>query len=384
MKEIQGFTNANIVYKDGVRKGSLTIQGGKILSLECQEGISLPDYLFLSPGFIDQHIHGANHFDAMDGKVSSLEGIANILPHEGVTSFNATTMTMDVPSIEKALRAINEYMAKPRNGARIIGAHLEGPFISPKHPGAQDPKYILKPDAKLFAHFDGLSGHHINEVTLAYEEGGEELLAYCVEHHITASIGHSDCSSELFKKAVKEGLHCVTHLFNAQRGFHHREPGIVGEALLTDGVKVEIICDKKHCTEDAFALAFKSKKKEDIILITDACQGKYLAPGKYQLGGNDIYIYDGVAHLEDGTIAASILKLNEALKNVSSVAKGYSFADLINCVSYNVAQNLGWEDKIGSIAPGLCADFAIIDKDFNVYATIVGGKLVYEKEGFHL
>ena len=385
MKSITGFQNVSLVFPDGVKKGSLSLKGDSIASFEApKDGITLPEGLFVAPGFIDEHIHGANGFDTMDAKIESLQGISLALPQEGVTSWNATTMTMRLPSIEAALRTIASYMKEDHPGARVIGAHLEGPFISPKHPGAQDPAFILRPNVATFESLLSDAEGHINEVTLAYEEGGKELLAYLVEHHITASMGHSDCTAALFKEAVQGGLHCVTHLFNAQRGFHHREPGIVGMALLLDGVKTEIICDTIHSVPDAFALAFKAKKKEDIVLISDSTEGKYLKPGKYALGGQDVYIYDGVARLADGTIAGSILKINVALQNVSKVAKGYSFADLINLATLNPAKNLGFDDRIGSLAKGHKGDFVVLNQNFDVFATIVGGKVMYEKEGFSL
>ncbi len=385
MKSITGFQNVSLVFPEGVKKGSLSVHGDTIASFEAgKDAVRLPEGLYVAPGFIDEHIHGADGFDTMDAKIASLEGIAKALPQEGVTSWNATTMTMGLPSIEAALRNVATYMKGDHPGARVIGVHLEGPFISPKHPGAQDPAFIIKPNVTTFEKLLDDADGHINEVTMAYEEGGKDLLAYLVQHHITASMGHSDCTAALFREAVEGGLHCVTHLFNAQRGFHHREPGIVGMALLLDGVKTEIICDTIHSVPDAFALAFKAKKKEDIVLISDSTEGKYLKPGKYALGGQDVYIYDGVARLADGTIAGSILKINVALQNVSKVAKGYSYADLINLATLNPAKNLGFDDRIGSLALGHKADFVVLDKDFHVYATIVGGQVAYEKEGFSL
>ena len=383
--EIKEFKRIRAILPTEVKEISLSVKEGKIASIrEPKNDKNDAETLYLAPGFIDEHIHGANGTDTMDATIEALGNIATSLPQEGVTSFLATTMTMPKENIEKALLNIKEYRSKEREGARVIGCHLEGPFISPLHPGAQDPKAILKPDVELFDKWNTLSGNAIREVTIAYEEGGKDLLAYCVKRGITCSLGHSDCKSALAKEAVANGLHSITHLFNAQRGFNHREPGIVGEAFLIDGLKTELIADLIHSSKDAVSLIFKNKKKEDIVLITDSTEGKFLKPGFYELGGQKVKIFDGVARLMNDTIAGSILSLNKALSNVKLLAKGYSLSELINLASLNPAKNLGVEKDYGSIEVGKMADFVLLDENFNVYMTIVGGKVAYTKEGFSL
>lgn len=383
--EIKEFKRIRAILPTEVKEISLSVKEGKIASIgEPKNDKNDAETLYLAPGFIDEHIHGANGTDTMDATIEALGNIATSLPQEGVTSFLATTMTMPKENIEKALLNIKEYRSKEREGARVIGCHLEGPFISPLHPGAQDPKAILKPDVELFDKWNTLSGNAIREVTIAYEEGGKDLLAYCVKRGITCSLGHSDCKSALVKEAVANGLHSITHLFNAQRGFNHREPGIVGEAFLIDGLKTELIADLIHSSKDAVSLVFKNKKKEDIVLITDSTEGKFLKPGFYELGGQKVKIFDGVARLMNDTIAGSILSLNKALSNVKLLAKGYSLSELINLASLNPAKNLGVEKDYGSIEVGKMADFVLLDQNFNVYMTIVGGKVAYTKEGFSL
>lgn len=383
--EIKEFKRIQALLPTGVKEVEISVENEKIATInEPKIEKTTAKGLYLAPGFIDEHIHGANGTDTMDATLDALENIATSLPQEGVTSFLATTMTMPIPNIERALKNIKEYRSKKRPGARVAGIHLEGPFISPLHPGAQDPKAILKPDAALFAKWNEMSGKAIKEVTIAYEEGGEELLKYCVDNGITCSLGHSDAKGEVAKEAFSKGLKCVTHLYNAQRGFAHREVGIVGEALMTDGVHTELIADLIHSCPDAVHFVFKNKRKEDIILISDSTEGKFLAPGFYELGGQKVKIFDGVARLMNDTIAGSILSLNKALRNVKPLADGYSLLDLINLVSLNPAKNLGIDNEIGSIEVGKRADFAIIDDDFNVYMTIVGGEVVYQKEGFVL
>lgn len=377
-----GFKNVNVVLEDKVIKGSLSFEGDRIFSFEDPENVILEgENVYVCPGFIDEHIHGANGSDVMDASKSSLENMAKSLLQEGVTSFLATTMTESKEKILASCRTVKEYMEEEHEGATILGLHLEGPFISLLHPGAQDPHYILKPDVPLLDEFVKASGNNVRLITFAYEnDENSQFLEYCLKNNITPSIGHSDCKSALFKEGIAKGLSCVTHLFNAQRGFHHREVGISGEALLQDGVNVELICDTYHVCKDALSLVFKDKKKNEILMITDSCEAKYLPEGALaHLGSQEIHVEGGVARLKDNTIAASILRLDQGLRNVRDLAKGYTYSDLINLVSLNPAKNLHLDKDYGSISPNKKANFAVLDKDFHVLMTVVNGKVVYRK-----
>ena len=376
----KGFKNVNLVLPDKVIKGSLSFEGSRIANFEApKEAFIENEDVYVCPGFIDEHIHGADGKDVMDASGDSLCVMAKALTQEGVVAFLATTMTESKERILSSCCAVNSYMALPKEGAEILGLHLEGPFISPLHKGAQDASFILKPDVTLLNEFVEASGNNVRLVTFAYEnDEGSKFLDYCLKHGITPSIGHSDCSSAFFKAGIKKGLACVTHLFNAQRGFHHREMGITGEALYQDDVKTEIICDTYHVCPDALGLMFKCKKKEDIIMISDSCELKYLPNGsKGYLGSQEIFASNGVAKLQDGTIAASMLKLNDGLRNVACLAKGYSYSDLINLVSLNPAKNLHVDGDYGSIEKGKIASFAVLDADFNVIMTVIKGRVVY-------
>ena len=379
---LKGFKNVNLVLPNGVRKGDISFDGDRIASYSCpEEALMNGESLYVCPGFIDEHIHGANGCDVMDASLSSLQTMADALVKEGVTSFLATTMTESVEKISASCKCVAEYKKQVHSGAEILGLHLEGPFISELHKGAQDAKFILKPDVELLSRFEKESEENIRLITFAYEnDEGSKFLQYCVEHGITPSLGHSDCTSMKFKEGIPLGLKCVTHLFNAQRGFHHREPGITGEGLYQDGVKTEIICDTFHVCPDALGLMFKSKKKEDIVMISDSCEAKYLPEGvKAHLGSQEIWASEGVAKLADGTIAASKLKLDKGLRNVAPIAGklGYSYSDLINLVSLNPARNLKLDKDYGSIDLGKKASFAVLDGSFNVLMTVVNGKVAY-------
>lgn len=222
-------------------------------------------------------------------------------------------------------------------------------------------------------------------MTFAYEEiGGQEFLDECRRLGITPSLGHSDASGTIALEGFRRGISSITHLYNAQRRFHHRDIGVTGAALLQDGVRAELIADLHHSTPEAVAFAFHNKRKEDIVLISDATPAKGGKEGEqFFLGKQKISIEGGIALLDNGTVAGSILRLNDALKNVAPLAKGYAFHDLIALLSINPATNLGIADRYGSIEIGKAADFVLLDKDFRVHATFVAGRPVYVNPDFH-
>lgn len=378
---IKGIKSNNIYFEnEGIKKGLITFDNDKIsFKEENGEYLCLDDKYFILPGFIDEHIHGANNHDAMDGSSEDIKIIASSLVQEGVTSFLATTMTMDNDSILKALESIKNYIELDnKSGAKVLGIHLEGPFISPLHAGAQDPKNIIKFNKEIFDQYLKISNNHIKEVTLAYEENGKEMVQYLLDHNIVASIGHTDCKSSLLEEGINAGISCSTHTYNAMRGIHHREIGTVGQVMLNDKVNCELICDLHHVSLDAIKLLFKNKGKDKIILITDSMRAKYLEEGNYTLGGLPVIVKNGTARLKDGTLAGSILQLNQALKNIKDPLS-LTMEEASDLVSKNPSKNLKLYDEIGSIKEGKYADLTIVDKNFNVYMTIVHGKIMFNK-----
>ncbi len=266
---LKGFCQANVyVEGQGIVKKTIRVENGKISKIcDCKdvEGlVKLSDDLIVVPGFIDEHIHGSANFDGMDPVQDGLRTISKTIASEGVSSFLITTMTEPVDHIEKAIVNAktfienNEYV-----GAKALGMHLEGPFISKKHKGAQLESAILPCDVKLFKHFQELSNNHIKMITIAYEENGKELANYLRDNKIVASIGHTDATSDQTLEGIKEGITCATHMYNAMKPLHHREAGVVGAALLSDDIRCELICDLIHISPNAIKLLYK-------------CKGKYL------------------------------------------------------------------------------------------------------------
>jgi N-acetylglucosamine-6-phosphate deacetylase len=379
---ISGFQNSTILLpKEGFKRTSLTISKGVISSIGEGKGIVIPAGLYVGPGFIDEHIHGSDGYDAMDGKKESIDAIRRALPQDGVTSFCPTTMTMGEKDILQALSVINDAVKEnAKDGSRILGPHLEGPFISPVYKGAQSEEAIKKGDPQLMAKFYEACPS-IKEVTFAYEENGKELLAYLVKKGILPSIGHTNCPPELLKEGIAEGIRCSTHTYNAMRRFTHRDVGVVGEVLLDERVTCEVIADLIHVAPDAIKLLYKCKGLDHIVLITDSMEAKHLPEGKYALGGQDVFVKDGAARLADGTLAGSVLTLNKAVKNAKEVL-GLSLAEAVQMASFNPARNLSLEDRFGQIKKGYHADFAVVDDNLEVYLTIRDGEIIYKRPGF--
>ena len=322
---------------------------------------------FVAPGFINIHIHGCNGFDAMDEDIAALDGMKNFLPSTGVTSFLPTTMTMSVDRIKHALKNIRA-KSTASNGAKILGAHLEGPFISEKFNGAQDKKFIRRADFSTFAEFADV----IKIVTIAPEElPNFDFIDACRAENIIVSIGHSAATYEETLQAIQHGANHVTHLFNAQSGLHHRKPGIVGAAL-TSNIFVELIADNVHVHPAAQKIVAKTKSRDKIILITDSVRACGIGDGEFEFGGQKIFVNGNLATLEDGTIVGSVAKMIDVVKNFSRNAE-WTVPEVVELVTKNPARELKIFDKIGSIEVGKAADFVIFDENFNVKRTIING-----------
>lgn len=346
------------------------------------EVIELPEASIVVPGFIDVHIHGAGGADTMDGTTEALDTMASLLPAEGTTSFLATTITKEQDAIFSALRTVRDYAAHHNQPgkAEMLGVHLEGPFINEAKKGAQPASYIIGPDISLFAKMQKASGDMIRLVTLAPEvENGMEFISYLAEHGVLSSVGHSDATHSQMAEAVKAGATHVTHLFNGMRGMHHRDPGVAGAALLFDELMVEMIADGIHIAPEMIDLALRAKGSEGILLITDSMRAKYLKNGTYDLGGQEVHVADGKALLEDGTLAGSILKMKDAVKNMMAFT-GIGLAEAVKLASENPARQLGIFDRKGSIAKGKDADLVVLDQRYEVTMAFCRGVRSFHSE----
>ncbi len=342
------------------------------------EEIALPEGAIVLPGFVDQHIHGAGGSDGMDATIADYETIAKTVAAEGTTSFLITTMTQSVENITKAMKAVKEYREGEHDGARVVGIHLEGPFIAPAHKGAQPLEYVAKPDVETFKAYNEASGNAIKIVTLAPEmEGADALIAYLSQNGIVSSIGHTGAKCADIEKAIESGASNVTHTYNAQTALHHREIGTVGSAMLFDQLNCELIADTIHVSVPAMRLLVKNKPADKLSLITDAMRAKGIPDGVSELGGQVVYVKNGEARLADGTLAGSVLRMNRAVQNMVTKV-GVPFTQAVDYATINPARMIGIDDEVGSIAVGKRADFTVLNENFDVLCTVSGGKVIYK------
>ena len=378
------FKNATVyVEGEGLKKTTVCfdekIQKISRCADKTAEVIELPENAIVLPGFIDQHIHGAGGSDGMDGTVEDISIIANTVAAEGTTSFLVTTMTQSVENITKAMQAVKTYRAaNGKQGARVAGIHLEGPFIAAAHKGAQPLEYVATPDVAVFDAYNQASGNAIKIVTLAPEvEGAETLIRHLSDIGVVASIGHTGAKHADIVKAIAAGAKDVTHTYNAQSALHHREIGTVGSAMLCDELNCEMIADTIHVSVPAMKLLVKNKPADKLTLITDAMRAKGVPDGVSELGGQVVYVKNGEARLEDGTLAGSVLRMNRAVQNVVEKV-GVPFTQAVDYATINPAKTLGIDGETGSIKVGKKADFVVLNENYDVLMTVRDGEIIYQ------
>lgn len=376
-----------------IERGFIHVKNGKIVAvgeesewnereLQNAKEIRLRGGAICIPGFIDVHIHGAAGADVMDATPDALNRMARSLPAEGTTSFLATTMTQENEAIESALKNAAAFKeGQPDAGAsEMLGIHLEGPFISLEKAGAQPVQHIKDPEITLFEKWQRASLGNIRIVTVAPEsKGALTFIRHLVAKDVVASIGHSNASYEEAEAGVKAGATHITHLFNGMSGVHHREPGVAGAALLLNELTAELIVDGFHSRPEMVDLAFRMKSDEGLILITDAMRAKCLKSGTYDLGGQNVIVKDGQARLENESLAGSVLKMNEAFRNMVHFS-GCSVAQAVQMTATNPSKQLKIADEKGSIAAGKDADLVILDDSYHVVMTICRGEVAYDRE----
>lgn len=333
------------------------------------------DY-YLIPGLIDLHVHGANNHDVMDATPEALQAISQALAAEGVTGYLATTMTATNEKIDTVLKVIHAGM-KDKSGAAILGAHLEGPFIAKDKTGAQREELTQNPNIALLQHWHTLSKNSIKIVTLAPElPGAIDFIHACRTMEIIASVGHTNATYAETDAAIRAGCSQATHLYNAMRSMHQREPGATGALLLSDKIIAELIVDGVHVHPAMVDLAWRMKGKDRLLLVSDAMRAKCMSDGRYELGGQTVEVLSGKATLADGTLAGSTLRLPEAIKNMMTFTH-CTFAQAIQLAAQNPASVLSISDRKGSIEVGKDADIVIMDADYQVQLTLREGNSIF-------
>ena len=318
--------------------------------------------LYVIPGLVDIHIHGAVGSDFCDGDAEGLKKISAYLKSQGITSFCPTSMTLPTSELKQIFHSILEVPADSEH-ARIVGIHMEGPYISPAKKGAQKEEYIVSPDIDTFRGLNEASGNQIKLITIAPELPGS--MEFIKEMHDTVSIslGHSEAGYEIADAAYKAGANHATHLFNAMPPLHHRDPGIIGAAADNPDVMVEVICDGIHINPAVIRIIFKIFGDNRVILISDAMRAMGMEDGTYELGGQDVFKHGHRATLADGTLAGSATHLFDCVRN--AVSFGIPLESAIKAATRNPAKSIG-ADHIGGFSVGKEADILLVDKDLNL------------------
>lgn len=333
---------------------------------------------YIVPGFIDIHVHGGGGEDFMDSSKEVLDTITSYHASQGTTTMLATTMTAPKEWIHKVLHEVNEYRTQPMPYAQLAGVHLEGPFISPKWPGAQNPEHISLPDVNWLISWEKMYPGLIRQVTLAPErEGAHEVIKWLRKQHITAALGHTDATYEEVEAAVEAGLHHAVHTFNAMTPLHHRKPGTAGAVLSDRRISAEVIADGIHVHPAAVSLIAQLKSSiHKLVLITDAMSATGLPDGNYTLGDLPVIVKEGVARLEDGiTLAGSTLTMIRGFQFLVKEV-GLSIVEASQAASHNPASLLGLLDVTGTIEQGKQADILLLDSSLELTDVwIKGSKL---------
>jgi len=332
---------------------------------------------YLVPGLIDLQVNGYFGVNLADVEPAGWALVARRLPETGTTAFLPTFVTAPVAEMSHALRCASVLMADPPAGARVLGVHMEGPFLAPTRAGAHRQEWMVTPTQATVANLLAAGAGALRVVTLAPEvEGGLAAVAALASAGVVVSVGHSDATARQVAAAADAGARMVTHLFNAQRPLHHREPGVVGQALTDPRLTSGLIADLTHVVAAACAIAFAAAPGR-ICLVTDASAAAGMAPGRYRLGGRLVEVRPGddqAPRLADGTLAGSVLRMDRAVAN--AVAVGVGLAEAVAAATRIPADVLGRPD-LGRLKPGAAGDLVWLDDDLRAQATWVAGQRVY-------
>jgi N-acetylglucosamine-6-phosphate deacetylase len=371
--------NAHIISPElEIEGGAIEIQNGKIVAVhqDCDNLSATAEIYdaagqYAFPGFIDIHAHGADNKDVCDNDLESIRHIAKTKLKEGVTTWLPTTLTQPQEKLLEIAEKCAQYMSN-QEFVKTPGLHIEGPFINASKAGAQNPQYVREPNINELKEIHEIAPACIISIAPC-RPNACNVIRDAKSLGISSSAAHSEATYAEVLAAKEAGLTHLTHFGNAMTPLHHREIGMVGAGLLDDDLKLEIICDGIHLAPDFLKLVFKTKPIEQIIMITDSMAGSWITDGECQLGGLDVIVENKVARLKQGgALAGSTLVFNEGVALIAKITS-LPLTEIVKATSWNQAQSLGLEG-VGKIAPGFCADIAILDKDYNCSQTFVDGE----------
>lgn len=359
---------------------AVDVQGERIVSLSPwdgrpgEEGTLDLRGILVSPGLFDLHTQGAEGASTFDGASEAYEVMSEALAKRGVTSFMATTY-----AVPEMVRAAARATRRGLPGARCLGVYIETPFVSPKRKGGILERFVEPPNLERLEEIMSWAEGALRLCVVAPElPGALEVIKALLGHGVRPALGHTDATYEEAVRGFEAGIRHVTHLFNAMRGFLHRDPGPVVAALERPDVSLEIICDGIHLHPATVRLAVRAAGPERVVLITDASRAAGMPEGVYDYGGKRIYVKGGACRTEDGTLAGSAIFLNEAVRNVQRFA-GISLGEALRMATLNPARTTGVEELLGRIAPGYLADIAAFDEGMRCRFCMVGGRVVYSE-----
>lgn len=377
--------NVNVHSKnDFIMNGQVLIENGIVKEVSKQNiDLQYPTIngkgKFLLPGFIDIHANGGGGSMSIDGTYNSIENIVNAHAENGTTGILITTISVEDSQLQKSLDCISEVAKNQTMGSKILGIHLEGPFLNPEKRGAHQKQFLKKPNIDLFNSLNNASREKIRIVSLAPElENSFELIEYLKNNNIIIGLAHSEANYNLTKKAISQGLSLCTHLFNGMIPLSHKEAGPVGAFLTTSNTFVELISDGIHVSPPVLEIVYKTKGPNEIILVTDAVTPAGTNMKKFTILGMELEVRDLTCYIPNTqNLAGSALTLNKAVK-IFKEQTSCSFVEAINMASLNPAILLGIENKKGSIEVGKDADLILVDDELTVFLTIIEGNVVFK------
>jgi len=375
------FKNGKVILEDGIIENSsvlvendcikeiFTGETGLTADVKADETID-GSGLYISPGFIDTHVHGGGGYDVMDADCDGLAEIARTHRKHGCTSFLPTTLTASKERIQAAVRSVHQLMNSRYDGARILGVHLEGPCFNMKFKGAQNPKYLANPSIQLFNELD--QGFNITRrISLAPElEGAFETARHFSAKGVNISIAHSDADFKCVRESVNHGVSHITHMYNGMSYInsldYYCKTGVAEAGLLLDGLTAEIIADGKHMPVEILQILYKCKGPDKMLLTTDATRPTNMPEGLYELGGLDVLVTDDVAMLADRTSFAGSVATCDKLVRFAYKQCGFKLHEAVKMASLNHARIIGADKELGSIKVGKRGDIILFDEDINV------------------
>ncbi|MDO5137941.1 MAG: N-acetylglucosamine-6-phosphate deacetylase [Oscillospiraceae bacterium] len=355
---------------------SVGTEGDRITALGSGNGQELDaSGKYVLPGFVDIHMHGANNADFCDGTREALSTIGLYEAQQGVTSFLGTCMATYRDVLLKAFTAAGEFIENPEPDAAVMrGINMEGPFLSKEKRGAHIEECCIPFDKGWYDELRAACRDHVLIFDICPEYEGAMEAIRDISKYATVSLAHSSADYDLGKQAYEAGATHLTHIFNAMMPFNHRKPGLIGAAL-DYADQVEMICDGIHLHPSVLRTVFRLMGKDErVCIISDSMRAAGLSDGVYELGGQTVFVKDGKATLEDGTIAGAAICQSEAFRRL--VSFGVPLEQAVMAATHTPARAIRMDHEIGSIAPGLRADFTILNDDLTVYAVVLGGKQI--------